>query len=329
MQATTSPTVQSALRKLQPRVKPPVASVLRALTADDRRLLERRLVEPAECVLDPAFAQPGAADQFANAVTMLPLRRRARVNSDDSGVDLLAVPSAPLISSENEQRLFLQINYARYRVMKLLKRFQDKRLTAEATHELLRWERLVVQTRAEIVRANVPLVLAMAKRTKISGVDFSDLISEGNLALLRSVDKFDCARGFKFSTYACRAILKSFSRVAARTARHRGHFPTEFDPMLERSDFADQRREGVEMDCVDELKAILGRNLANLNEIEAQVIKARFALDEPRDTPDPTRAKTLEQVGEMIGVTKERVRQIQNKALSKLRSVLEEGILAS
>ena len=68
---------------------------------------------------------------------------------------------------------------------------------------------------------------------------------------------------------------------------------------------------------------ILGRNTANLNEIEQRVIRARFGLDRPAADEEEPRPRTLQQVGAMIGVTKERVRQIQNKALVKLRKVLE------
>ena len=175
-------------------------------------------------------------------------------------------------------------------------------------------------------QANLPLVLAMAKRTRLAGLDFNELISEGNYALLRSIDKFDCSRGFKFSTYACRAILKSFSRVAMRTNRYRGHFPTEFDPTLEKSDFIDRKRDNVESDCVDEIRCIIDENRADLNDAERTVIRERFALDAPSL---PAKPKTLEQVGEMIGVTKERVRQIQNKALQKIRHILEDEFLAA
>ena len=150
------------------------------------------------------------------------------------------------------------------------------------------------------------------------------MISEGNFALLRSVDKFDCSRGFKFSTYACRAILKSFSRVALRTSRYRGRFPTEFDPSLEKSDYVDRKRDGVEADCVEEIRDILSQNRAELNDMERTVIRERFALNDEVDQPRP---KTLEQVGELIGVTKERVRQIQNKALEKLRATIESEVL--
>lgn len=147
------------------------------------------------------------------------------------------------------------------------------------------------------------------------------------MALLRSVEKFDCGRGYKFSTYSCRAILKSFSRVAMRTSRYRGKFPMEFDPAMERSDFLDRKRDGVETDCVDELKEILVRNTAGLSDVERTVIEERFALG--RAAAERTAPKTLEQVGQIIGVTKERVRQIQNNALRKIRHALEESYLAA
>jgi len=299
----------------------PANEVLRSFSAAEVRLLRRRLAQPAECVFDPSFQEPEAEDRYMGP----PIQSGQARGNDDSGVDWLA-PGGVEWSAEHEQHAFLRLNYCRYRVMEIVREHAGRRLPAAAAAEVLRWERLAAATREQLVRVNMPLVLAMAKRTRIAGVDFSDLVSEGSLALLRSVDKFDCRRGYKFSTYACRSILKSFSRVAARTARHRGRFPTEFDPALEKSDFLDKKRSSVEGDCVSELRAILGDNLAKLSDVEQRVIRARFALDEPSNG-QPLKGKTLEEVGALIGVTKERVRQIQNKALDKLRSVLEEAVL--
>jgi RNA polymerase sigma factor (sigma-70 family) len=321
------PPATSSLRKLHPRAKLPSPAVLRDWPSRDVRALRRRLSEPVECVFDVFFQLDDA-----EATLLGPLPESAdgpRIDNDDSGVDLLSLTAGQTLTTDQERHLFLRLNYCRYRVMRILREFRERRLSASAAGELLRWDRHAKQTRGEIVRLNVPLVLAMAKRTKLPAVDHADLVSEGNLALLRSVDKFDCSRGFKFSTYACRAILKSFSRVAARTARYRGRFPTEFEPSLEKSHHVEQKRRDLEEDCVDELRSILGQNLAKLNDIEERVIRARFALDGEVTEPDASKAKTLEQVGEMIGVTKERVRQIQNKALDKLRVALEQGVLAS
>lgn len=327
----------------------PASEVLAQLAPEDAELLARRLASSAECMFDQSFHSPDAEAQYTPDRWGLPRIQTTAADgaggSDDSGVDLLAASTTTMtVAPEDERRMFLQLNYCRYRVMRVIRECRGEVLTLEAANELIRWERAASDTRDELVRLNVPLVLAMARRTRITGVDFSDLISEGNLALVRSVDKFDSNRGYKFSTYACRAILKSFSRVAVRTSRYRGYFPTEFDPTLERSNHVDQQRENIERDCVNELRSILGQNLAKLNDVEATVIRARFALDDApppasADTTDaagPTdefeaepRGKTLEEVGEMIGVTKERVRQIQNKALGKLRQILEQGILAT
>ncbi len=305
----------------------PPAAVLRGFSQADIELLERRLSEPIDCMFNALFQRRDAEDTLMGPLPPGPDTPGDRVGNDDSGADLLSAPNGRTLTSEQEQHLFLKLNYCRFRAMRILREFRGKELTAEAARELLRWERCTRETRADIVRQNVALVLAMAKRTRLTGVDHADLISEGNLALLRAVDKFDCARGFKFSTYACRAILKAFSRVATRTARYRSHFPTEFDPTLEKSHHVQSLRESVEEDCVDELKSILGSNLACLNDVEVRVIRARFAIENRPSQTDVAKGKTLEQVGAMIGVTKERVRQIQNKALDKLRRALEKNVL--
>jgi RNA polymerase primary sigma factor len=224
--------------------------------------------------------------------------------------------------------LFLRFNYFRHRVMRILRQFRGKPLTAAAARELVKWQQRALETRADIVRANTSLVLAMARRSRNGGVELSELVCEGNLALLRCVDKFDASKGFKFSTYACRAILASFSRAAAKSARVRAHFPTAYDPAMERSDYLDRKRERIELDCVDELKDILFSNSADLSPVEQRVLSARFLLDQEPEQ-QPARRQTLDQVGSMLGVSKERVRQIQNQAIMKLRAVLEERLPAA
>ena len=329
MVPTGSCTISSGLHKMAAKAKLPSSAVQRSLSPKDLRLLHRRLSEQVECVFDARFMEDGCEETLIFPLQTAFADSNSQVGgNDDSGVNWLSTNRGTSWSTDQEKHMFLRLNYCRFRVMRVVEEYADKRLAAEAVAEFLRWEHLASETREEIVRINMPLVLAMAKRTRITGVDYSDLISEGNLALLRSVDKFDCSRGFKFSTYACRSILKSFSRVASRMSRHRGRFPMEFDPTLEKSDHIEKKRVDVEDDCVDELKSILTENLANLSEVERQVIRARFALDALAQEAEP-RGQTLEQVGELIGVTKERVRQIQNKALGKLRHVLEGGILSA
>jgi len=306
----------TVIRKLKPTAEMPAAGVLKRLSEDDRKLLSKRLSEPAECVYHHTFRSshvPGWPED---------------VTGNTDGGPPAMVDNPDVLSSEAEQTLFLRFNYCRNRVIRVLRQSRGRRLTAAATRELIHWERLTWETRSHIVRANTSLVLAMARRSRNNGVELSELVSEGNLALLRCVDKFDAARGFKFSTYACRAILASFSRAGAKAARQRAQFPTPYDPAMERSDHLENRRERIEYECVDELKRILFENSAELSTVERRVLDARFSLDREPGA-DTKRRKTLDQVGSLLGVSKERVRQIQNQAMIKLRAVLEEQLLAA
>ena len=313
-----------------PAAKPPGDAVIDALAPEDQVLLTKLFNEPAFHVDHPSFPTPRIEHQLFGVEARLTGRGSTRVvEAEHQVIDAVrAGERVPTLSYEQERHLFLRFNYARRQVARILARSAGKPLTLMGTRRLLAWGHRVLATRSVIVRINLPLVLAMAKRTRLSNIDFNEMISEGNMALLRSVEKFDCSKGFKFSTYSCRAILKSFSRVAMRASRYRGKFPTEFDPSMERSDYIDTKRGDVEEDCVDELKQILLDNVADLSDVERTVISERFAIGKPA-VGDASTPKTLEQVGHIIGVTKERVRQIQNKALKKIRNALEDQYLAA
>jgi len=313
------------------RVEPPNAAFIAALAPEDEVLLNRLLHEPADFVDHPEFVKATIERSLFGGLAKLPNESATRFPDDHDPLVALVQSSerAPALSYKDESRLFMRYNFARRQLAKILSASVGRQLTATATRQLLAWGHRALVARSVIVRLNLPLVLAMAKRTKLSSVDFNEMVSEGNMALLRSVEKFDCSRGYKFSTYSCRAILKSFSRVAMRASRYRGTFPTEFDPAMERSDFVDSQRDGVERDCVDELKEIILRNLADLSDVERTVISERFAIGTLSPIGESPQPKTLEQVGAIIGVTKERVRQIQNNALRKIRLALEDRYLAA
>lgn len=291
--------------------------------------MERILREPLECVVHPSFKLRSAESQYGRPVTAEPARPPAEDDPDEDAQSRRKRSLPRGLSRERERELFLALNYARYRTMRLLRANRGARLTREAARELLRWDEQTRAARDLVVQANLGLVPTMIERSRITGVDFSELISEGQLALLRAVSKFDCSRGFKFSTYACRAILSSISRSVALTARHRNLFPTEFDPELQRSDELERRREMMEENFVAELNEILARNLAELTTAEKRVLVERFGVPGEAGGTGTSRPKTLRQVAALFGVTKERVRQIQNKALSKLRQALEERLFAA
>jgi RNA polymerase primary sigma factor len=302
------------------------------LSENDERLLQKILSEPMDFIDSKEFYEPDAefriydeapAIQKPDVAWYRPLMDDLTPSSRQHSASRSANPGTVLLTAEEERVLFLQYNYARFRVAQLQPKVGPAGPTDEEAQELLRWYRTAVAYREQIAETNLALVLAMAKRTRMSEVDFADLVSEGNMALLRSVDKFDCARGFKFSTYACRAILKAFSRQGMKLSKYRQRFPTDFDPALEKSNHLENVRRTHEEECAEEVKHIVLNNDAELTQVEQTVIHHRFGLGAKKEA-EPL---TLEQVGQIIGVTKERVRQIQNKALEKIRLYLEENAI--
>jgi RNA polymerase sigma factor (sigma-70 family) len=295
------------------------APVPRAL----RQQVEDLLVEEYKFMDSPVYRRKGIEKELFTFETepALPLTSWYQPTRDE-GPDQAMKGAPQLMKADEERQMFYRFNYCKLRLARLKRKIRAEGLTVEMAREFLEWHRKFEHFREYLVRTNLALVLAMAKRSRLGDVDFAEVVSEGNMALLRAIEKFNVDRGFKFSTYACRAILKGFSRTAMKATRHRNRFPVEFEPDLEKSDWQDRRRDAVEEDCIDELKAIVERNLADLSNIEQTVIRRRFNWKQEDESP-----LTLEEVGRIIGVTKERVRQIQNKALGKIRAVMEDGVL--
>ena len=288
---------------------------LKFLSAKERKLY-KRIPDEMDYVFHPSFASGGEEERLFSEDSQVPIPRWTYL----AGVSE-EIPPPPakttVLSREDERTLFLSYNYARYRLSKLIET-QSRLCTPGRAQQMVHWFSRSLKVRADLVEANMPLVLTMVKYTNVTNVEFSELVSEGNMALLRSVDKFDVSRGYKFSTYACRSILKSFSRMAVKTQRYRRLFPVEFDPCLQRSDYIERRRQTQREDSIEALREILAKNRAELTNIEQTVVQKRFPMRaEGKKRP-------LIEIAKAVGLSKERVRQIQKSAIRKIRSALEE-----
>ncbi len=301
-----------------------------------QKLLKDILNSDLSYVAHPAFDLPetealifsaswnGSVPALENAGTASSVGIVHNEVSTDKAAEAMPVALStadPLPSRDTENKLFMRFNFARMKLAQLAERFRT-RSTQSLAEQMEFWHTRAVENRELLARMNMPLVQAMAKRSRAnSDVENTELVSEGNVALFRAIEKFDVSRGFRFSTYACRAILKAFSRAAIRSSRYRTMFAVELTANnIDRVD-RDQQVRQTQEESIVELRRVLTENRASLSRAEQRVIESRFSIDAPAD--ETSSRMTLEEIGDVMGVTKERVRQIQMRALEKLRYALE------
>jgi len=212
---------------------------------------------------------------------------------------------------------FKQLHFCAYRLSQLYQR-AVRSYRPNIHKEYCRWVDRYHAIRQRLIDANLGLVYDLIGRSRFNSLDRDEMASEGMMALLRAVDTFDPWRGFRFSTYACNAILRAFSRAAMRDSRRRTMLTVPYDPDFERSDLPDTRRGEEEMLYIERLGNIMRDNRAELTDIERLVLSKRFPAAEAVER------QTLDRIGRQMRVSKERVRQIQLSALNKLRRAVEE-----
>jgi RNA polymerase primary sigma factor/RNA polymerase sigma factor len=230
---------------------------------------------------------------------------------------LASLYEVPLLTRVQEAHLFRKMNYLKYKASKLREKLDPARPKAGLMDQIERLHEEAISTKNQIVRANLRLVVSIAKRHVGPAENFFELVSDGNMSLMRAVEKFDFARGYKFSTYASWAIMKNFARTIPDAHRHRDRFRTSQGEMFSTTE--DARSDQVELESSQmqrqgQVEKILGR----LDEREQKIIIRRFGLQRGQEP------LTLKQVGAELGVTKERIRQIEARALSKLRRAVDE-----
>jgi RNA polymerase primary sigma factor/RNA polymerase sigma factor len=225
----------------------------------------------------------------------------------------------PLLTAEQERYLFRKYNYLKYRASQLRDRVDSARPQRDQLDKIEALYREAVDTRNQLIRANLRLVVSIAKKYTGFNGDLFDLVSEGNISLMKAIDKFDYTRGFKLSTYATWAIKQNYARQYMAKMRHSDRFRTSHG--IEMDVTADNRSDGINQERQQsEREAQVRKILGSLTERERSIIRQRYGLG---DTPE---GKTLQEIGDDMGVSKERIRQLETRALAKLRdaAVLEK-----
>jgi len=230
---------------------------------------------------------------------------------------LASLYQVPLLTREQEAHLFRKMNYLKRKASKLRARLDLTRPRAALMEQIEKLYDQSVAVKNEIIRANLRLVVSIAKRHVGPMENFFELVSDGNISLIRAVEKFDFARGNKFSTYASWAIMKNFARTIPDEHRHRDRFRTSQAEMFATTE--DVRTDQYEQEAAHlRRQSQVERILDRLDDREQKIIVTRFGLSQGKEP------KTLKQVGAELGVTKERIRQIEARALNKLRRAAQE-----
>jgi len=219
------------------------------------------------------------------------------------------------LGAEKERELFRKYNYLKFKMARLQGRLGADRCPTRLLDELEDLQDAAKQIRDKLILANLPLVVSIVKRHLGNGLSFQELVSDGNVVLIRAVEKFDYTRGFKFSTYASWAIMKGFARAIPEEGRHHHRFvslPDEHLDLLGQSLPVDEEAEHASY----RRSVAVREAMSNLDAREQAVLTKRFGLDRQGST------MSLSQLGRVFGVTKERIRQIESRAMTKLRELL-------
>lgn len=274
--------------------------------------------EPIAYIPHESFDDPSKADEILAPMPDEEKYEAARAKARASvpkGLppELASLYEVPLLNREQEAHLFRKMNFLKHQAEKLRQSIDPARARSSDLDRLEELNREILQIKELLVSANMRLVASIVKQHVGPNDNFFELLSDGNLSLLRAVEKFDFSRGNKFSTYATWAIRKNLARSLPTEKTYRDRFMTGFEEVLETksdtrgSEYEDEASAQRAVQQVNRLKEFL-------DERERKILELRYGLNNgPR--------LTLEQVGELMDITKERVRQIEVRIKKKLREL--------
>ncbi|MFH0982073.1 MAG: sigma-70 family RNA polymerase sigma factor [Planctomycetota bacterium] len=279
--------------------------------AEARRLKELRL----ECAYNELFDAPNADALILHAPEPPADGQMKKVRPPkDLPPYLRALYDIPLLSPAQERDQFRRYNYLKYKAARFLEVLDPLNVTDAELAEIHTLLARIEALKKGLVSANLRLVVSIAKRHVGSARNFFEVVSDGNLSLMRAVEKFDYARGNKFSTYASWAIMKNFARTIPEEHYHCRQFVTGQDGLLGCT--ADHRAVPASPTDLEGVRAALAAGLSELTERERTIVTQHYGLFGQGPS------QTLEQLGRRFGVTKERIRQIEGRALNKIRHSL-------
>jgi RNA polymerase primary sigma factor len=281
---------------------------------------QRLLSQPLDYIYNESFDDPATESLILKGMPGQDdyehQRQQMRIPKD-APPELASLYEMPLLNREQEQHLFRKMNYLKHRASKLRARLDPSRARTQDIKEIEDLQSQASAVKDQLISCNMRLVVAIAKRHAGQTDNFFELLSDGNMSLIRAVEKFDYSRGNKFSTYASWAIMKNFARSIPEEKRRKERYVTGHEEMFDLA--PDNRSDEQEVvSTVEQKKHQVNRLLDYLEPRERQIVQMRNGLENYSEN------MTLEEIGQQLGITKERVRQLNVRIMAKLRSIARE-----
>lgn len=282
-----------------------------------RRRSQRLFGREMRFIDDPLFHQPDAERVISDLLTSSQNELPPTAGQDtrvprDLPPYLSELYGTPLLTPAKERALFLRYNFLRFQFVRA-RRALD--IEVARNRELRRLEELlgqITEAKNAIIRANLRLVVSVARKHVRAELPLMDLVSEGNLTLMRAVEGFDISRGYRFSTYATFALMKGYARSVPRSlSRRSAGIPVESVPDR------DDRAPSIES------REQLRRMLDLLDTRERRVLVARWGVSVEDGVGGVE--QSYDALGDELGISRQRVRQIERGALCKLRAAYGTG----
>ena len=225
---------------------------------------------------------------------------------------LIAVEQSRILTVEGERFLFKRLNFLKFRASALQATSKKGRKSKKTVSEIDRLLTEARETREQIACANLRLITSIARKLSKSQNEFDEFLSEGNSILLYAIDKFDYARGYRFSTYATTAVQRHIYRLVERNRKQRKREASDQWNTLSQAVGEAGVSVSVHEKANEAVETIIASFDSVLDDREQKIIRARFGLD------GNGKARSMRDIGDELGLSKERIRQLLLESIEKL-----------